>query len=131
MEQEEPEDEYDDDKYDENGNEEMRIRANDVDDQVHSFLKDLNHFLTTHLQEESDVGDENPDEPVGARPRRVSNLPQKQAKPIPKASSLFILSNTNTFRVFCNKIVNHSIFTNAVLVCILVSFLRGLLIFLS
>jgi hypothetical protein len=34
MEPEEPEDEYDDEKYDENGNEEMRIRANDVDDQV-------------------------------------------------------------------------------------------------
>lgn len=67
------------------------------------------------------MADENPDEPVGARPRRVSNLPQKQTKPIPKASSLFILSNTNSFRVFCNKIVNHSIFTNAVLVCILVS----------
>lgn len=38
MEQEEPddEDEYSD-KYDENGNEEMRIRANDVDDQVKQF----------------------------------------------------------------------------------------------
>lgn len=77
--------------------------------------------LNLSLQEESDVGDENADEQLGARPRRVSNLPQKQTKPIPKASSLFILSNTNTFRVFCNKIVNHSIFTNAVLVCILVS----------
>jgi hypothetical protein len=39
MEQEEPEDEYDDDKYDENGNEEMRIRPTDVDDQV---IDDIN-----------------------------------------------------------------------------------------
>ena len=59
---------------------------------------------------------------VGARPRRMSQLPTlKQQKPIPKASSLFILSYTNPFRVFCNKIINHIYFTNSVLVCILVS----------
>ncbi|EYC26334.1 hypothetical protein Y032_0010g1096 [Ancylostoma ceylanicum] len=59
---------------------------------------------------------------VTARPRRMSELPPTTPhKPIPKASSLFILSHTNPFRVFCNKIVNHSYFTNSVLVCILVS----------
>uniref|UniRef100_A0A183BSL2 Voltage-dependent L-type calcium channel subunit alpha n=1 Tax=Globodera pallida TaxID=36090 RepID=A0A183BSL2_GLOPA len=59
---------------------------------------------------------------VGARPRRVSHLgAQSKQKPIPKASSLFILSHTNAFRLFCNKIVNHSYFTNSVLICILVS----------
>ncbi|KAI6214212.1 hypothetical protein M3Y94_00241300 [Aphelenchoides besseyi] len=103
LEQEEPEEDYDDEKYDENGNEEMRIRANDVND-VDSDMDEVDH-----------------DDPTGARPRRVSTLPPKQPKPIPKASSLFILSHTNAFRVFCNKIVNHTIFTNAVLVCILVS----------
>jgi voltage-dependent calcium channel L type alpha-1D len=46
---------------------------------------------------------------------------QSKQKPIPKASSLFILSHTNPFRLFCNKIVNHSYFTNSVLICILVS----------
>lgn len=82
----------------------MRIRADDVD-----------------ASDESDADEAAEDEATGARPRRVSNLPAKSTKPIPKASSLFILSHTNAFRVYCNKIVNHSIFTNAVLVCILVS----------
>ncbi|CAD5219442.1 unnamed protein product [Bursaphelenchus okinawaensis] len=104
MEVEEPEDEYDEEKYDENGNEEMRIRPNDIKD-----------------GDGSDI-EANEEEPVGPRPRRVSNLPSsKNVKPIPKASSLFILSHTNPFRVFCNKIVNHTYFTNSVLVCILVS----------
>lgn len=97
MELEEPEEDYDDEKYDENGNEELRIRGEDEED-------------------------EPTEEPVGARPRRMSQLhSSKQTKPIPKASSLFLLSHTNPFRVFCNKIVNHSYFTNSVLVCILVS----------
>ncbi|VDL75988.1 unnamed protein product [Nippostrongylus brasiliensis] len=57
------------------------------------------------------------EELVTARPRRMSELPQVTPhKPIPKASSLFILSHTNPFRVFCNKIVNHSYFTNSVLI---------------
>lgn len=97
MELEEPEEDYDDEKYDENGNEELRIRGEDEED-------------------------EPTEEPTGARPRRTSQLhSSKQTKPIPKASSLFLLSHTNPFRVFCNKIVNHSYFTNSVLVCILVS----------
>jgi hypothetical protein len=66
---------------------------------------------------------------VGARPRRTSQLAaHKIQKPIPKASSLFVFAHTNSFRVFCNKIVNHSLFTNSVLVCILLS--SGLSIFL-
>ena len=75
-------------------------------------------------EDEEPAGDEEPgeEELVTARPRRMSELPAAStAKPIPKASSLFILSHTNPFRVFCNKIVNHSYFTNSVLVCILVS----------
>ncbi|KAI1717746.1 ion transport protein [Ditylenchus destructor] len=96
MEIEEAEDDYDDEKYDENGNEEMRIHSDD--------------------EKEED------EQAIGARPRRISHLAsQKVQKPIPKASSLFILSHTNPFRVFCNKIINHSYFTNSVLVCILVS----------
>ncbi|EFO93645.1 CRE-EGL-19 protein [Caenorhabditis remanei] len=85
--------------------------------------------------EEFDEGEEEGDEhgaeePEGeeetARPRRMSEVPAASTvKPIPKASSLFILSHTNSFRyafyVFCNMVVNHSYFTNAVLFCILVS----------
>ncbi|VDN55695.1 unnamed protein product [Dracunculus medinensis] len=100
VEEEAAEDDYEDEKYDENGNEEVRDDSRIVVD-------------------EDEEGD---DTMVSARPRRISDLaPTKQHKPIPKASSLFILSYTNPFRVFCNKIVNHSYFTNSVLVCILVS----------
>uniref|UniRef100_A0A5S6R1F3 Voltage-dependent L-type calcium channel subunit alpha n=1 Tax=Trichuris muris TaxID=70415 RepID=A0A5S6R1F3_TRIMR len=69
---------------------------------------------------DSDEGE--PEFPVTARPCRLSdlNIPKK-TKPIPKASSLFIFSSTNPIRLFCNRIINHSYFTNAVLVCILVS----------
>lgn len=95
MELEEAEDDYDDEKYDENGNEEMRIRGtNDEDD-------------------EEDEEENN--EIVGARPRRISHLAsQKSQKPIPKASSLFILFHTNPFRVFCN--VNFKIFVKNFLI---------------
>ncbi|KRZ69837.1 Voltage-dependent calcium channel type D subunit alpha-1 [Trichinella papuae] len=57
-----------------------------------------------------------------ARPHRQSelNLPKK-TKPIPDASSLFLFSSTNKVRIICNKVINHSYFTNSVLVCILVS----------
>lgn len=69
-------------------------------------------------EEEEDTGDA----PIGARPRRMSHVAAaKSQKPIPKASSLFIFSHTNPFRVFCNKIINHQYFTNSVLICILVS----------
>uniref|UniRef100_A0A915J334 Ion transport domain-containing protein n=1 Tax=Romanomermis culicivorax TaxID=13658 RepID=A0A915J334_ROMCU len=57
-----------------------------------------------------------------ARPRRISELHiPKKIKPIPKASSLFIFKHDNPVRLCCNRIINHSYFTNAVLVCILVS----------
>uniref|UniRef100_A0AC35U5M9 Voltage-dependent L-type calcium channel subunit alpha n=1 Tax=Rhabditophanes sp. KR3021 TaxID=114890 RepID=A0AC35U5M9_9BILA len=91
------------DDYGENGNDELR------EDDEHAVIH-------------GDEADLETGEDVGPRPRRMSHLPaQSKEKPIPKASSLFILSHTNSFRLFCNKIVNHSYFTNSVLVCILVS----------
>lgn len=43
--------------------------------------------------------EEEGNEIITARPHRVSELTTaKQQKPIPKASSLFILSHTNPFR---------------------------------
>ncbi|CAJ0933163.1 unnamed protein product, partial [Mesorhabditis belari] len=85
--------------------------------------KGEDHFGEDGLRfDEEEVEGEDGDLPTTVRPRRMSELPQvSKQKPIPKASSLFILSHTNAFRVFCNKMVNHSYFTNSVLVCILVS----------
>jgi len=57
-----------------------------------------------------------------ARPRRLSEfkITMKQ-DPIPPASSFFIFSTSNRVRVLCHKIINHSYFTNFILICILVS----------
>lgn len=101
MEMEEAEDDYDDDKYEDGTASQLEECVDE-----HELDEDMN-AMTNAMS------------PVGARPRRISQLPvnhQKSQKPIPKASSLFILSHTNPFRVFCNKIVNHTYFTNSVLV---------------
>jgi len=58
----------------------------------------------------------------GARPRRLSELNiSKKVPPIPKYSSFFIFSHTNSFRVGCHRLINHSYFGNIVLICILIS----------
>ncbi|XP_075986928.1 muscle calcium channel subunit alpha-1-like isoform X2 [Anticarsia gemmatalis] len=59
---------------------------------------------------------------VTARPRRVSelNMPN-QTPPIPDASSFFVFSPTNRFRVFCYKMSSSSTFGNIILVCIMFS----------
>ncbi|KAH3892449.1 hypothetical protein DPMN_016567, partial [Dreissena polymorpha] len=76
-------------------------------------------------EEEGDMeGEEEEDnETVNtARPRRMSEIRMSnKVKPIPPASSLFILSQTNKFRVICHKVCNHSYFGNIVLACILIS----------
>ncbi|XP_045108519.1 muscle calcium channel subunit alpha-1-like isoform X15 [Portunus trituberculatus] len=62
------------------------------------------------------------DRPEGMRPRRASQLSNpNKAKPLPPYSSFFIFSHTNRFRVFCHWICNHSLFSNVILVCILIS----------
>ncbi|KAJ8923541.1 hypothetical protein NQ315_010119 [Exocentrus adspersus] len=59
---------------------------------------------------------------VGARPRRMSEVKQNtQTLPIPPASSFFVFSPTNRFRIFCHWLCNHNYFANIILVCILVS----------
>ncbi|XP_064130449.1 voltage-dependent L-type calcium channel subunit alpha-1D-like [Loxodonta africana] len=41
--------------------------------------------------------------------------------PIPEGSAFFILSKTNPIRVGCHKLINHHIFTNLILVFIMLS----------
>ncbi|XP_074537926.1 voltage-dependent L-type calcium channel subunit alpha-1D isoform X4 [Halichoeres trimaculatus] len=58
----------------------------------------------------------------GPRPRRISDLTIKEKiQPIPAGSAFFIFSNTNPFRVFCHKLINHHIFTNLILIFIMLS----------
>ncbi|KAM6977733.1 voltage-dependent L-type calcium channel subunit alpha-1D [Aplochiton taeniatus] len=63
-----------------------------------------------------------PEVPPGPRPQRLSefNIKEKSV-PIPEGSAFFLFSNTNPFRVFCHKLINHHIFTNLILVFIMLS----------
>uniref|UniRef100_A0AAR2LK82 Voltage-dependent L-type calcium channel subunit alpha n=1 Tax=Pygocentrus nattereri TaxID=42514 RepID=A0AAR2LK82_PYGNA len=66
--------------------------------------------------------DEEPEMPVGPRPRPLSDIQLKEkAVPMPEARAFFIFSHTNKFRVLCHKIVNHNVFTNLILFFILLS----------
>ncbi|XP_068109760.1 voltage-dependent L-type calcium channel subunit alpha-1D isoform X10 [Hyperolius riggenbachi] len=72
--------------------------------------------------EPDEEGEEEPEVPAGPRPRRMSELNMKEKiTPIPEGSAFFIFSNTNPFRVACHKLINHHIFTNLILVFIMLS----------
>uniref|UniRef100_A0A3P9J607 Voltage-dependent L-type calcium channel subunit alpha n=1 Tax=Oryzias latipes TaxID=8090 RepID=A0A3P9J607_ORYLA len=65
---------------------------------------------------------ESPEVPSGPRPQRLSELTIKEkTPPIPQGSAFFIFSSTNPFRVLCHKLINHQIFTNLILVFIMLS----------
>uniref|UniRef100_A0A8C9G6B7 Voltage-dependent L-type calcium channel subunit alpha n=1 Tax=Pavo cristatus TaxID=9049 RepID=A0A8C9G6B7_PAVCR len=70
----------------------------------------------------SEEDEEEPEMPVGPRPRPMSELHLKEkAVPMPDASAFFIFSPNNRFRVHCHRIVNDNIFTNLILFFILLS----------
>ncbi|XP_051282774.1 voltage-dependent L-type calcium channel subunit alpha-1D isoform X5 [Dicentrarchus labrax] len=71
---------------------------------------------------DDDNNDDLPEVPSGPRPQRLSELSIKEKiPPIPTGSAFFIFSSTNPFRVFCHKLINHQIFTNLILVFIMLS----------
>ncbi|XP_008413065.1 voltage-dependent L-type calcium channel subunit alpha-1D isoform X27 [Poecilia reticulata] len=74
--------------------------------------------------DDEDDGDNGnlPEAPPGPRPQRLSELTMKEkTPPIPEGSAFFIFSSTNPFRVLCHKLINHQIFTNLILVFIMLS----------
>ncbi|ERE89929.1 voltage-dependent L-type calcium channel subunit alpha-1D isoform 1 [Cricetulus griseus] len=72
--------------------------------------------------EEEEEEEDEPEVPAGPRPRRISELNMKEKiAPIPEGSAFFILSKTNPIRVGCHKLINHHIFTNLILVFIMLS----------
>ncbi|XP_075690006.1 voltage-dependent L-type calcium channel subunit alpha-1D isoform X5 [Rhinoderma darwinii] len=72
--------------------------------------------------EPDEEDEEEPEVPAGPRPRRMSELNMKEKiTPIPEGSAFFIFSNTNPIRVGCHKLINHHIFTNLILVFIMLS----------
>ncbi|KAF3816485.1 hypothetical protein GH733_014658 [Mirounga leonina] len=72
--------------------------------------------------EAGEEDEEEPEMPVGPRPRPLSELHLKEkAVPMPEASAFFIFSPNNRFRLQCHRIVNDTIFTNLILFFILLS----------
>uniref|UniRef100_A0A8C7V155 Voltage-dependent L-type calcium channel subunit alpha n=1 Tax=Oncorhynchus mykiss TaxID=8022 RepID=A0A8C7V155_ONCMY len=72
--------------------------------------------------DDDDDDDELPEVPIGPRPQRLSDHSVKEkTPPIPEGSAFFIFSNTNLVRVACHKLTNHHIFTNLILVFIMLS----------
>ncbi|XP_060164340.1 voltage-dependent L-type calcium channel subunit alpha-1D isoform X5 [Globicephala melas] len=73
-------------------------------------------------EEEEEEEEDEPEVPAGPRPRRMSELNMKEKiTPIPEGSAFFILSKTNPIRVGCHKLINHHVFTNLILVFIMLS----------
>ncbi|ELK24927.1 Voltage-dependent L-type calcium channel subunit alpha-1S [Myotis davidii] len=69
-----------------------------------------------------DDEEDEPEIPASPRPRPLAELQLKEkAVPIPEASSFFIFSPTNKFRVLCHRIVNATWFTNFILLFIMLS----------
>ncbi|XP_067320284.1 voltage-dependent L-type calcium channel subunit alpha-1F isoform X3 [Anolis sagrei] len=52
---------------------------------------------------------------------KVEDTPKEKVMPIPDGSSFFCLSKTNPLRVGCHKLIHHHIFTNLILVFIILS----------
>ncbi|CAH1103425.1 unnamed protein product [Psylliodes chrysocephalus] len=93
------------------------------DEEVESRTKIQEEEEAEFEEDQNEDGDDEAGNDVGARPRRMSEIKQTttQTLPIPPASSFFIFSPTNRFRVFCHWLCNHSYFSNMILVCIMVS----------
>ncbi|XP_029995135.1 voltage-dependent L-type calcium channel subunit alpha-1D isoform X4 [Sphaeramia orbicularis] len=78
--------------------------------------------LNSPVCDDEDDNEGLPEVPAGPRPQRLSELNIKEkTPPIPEGSAFFIFSSTNPFRVFCHKLINHQIFTNLILVFIMLS----------
>ncbi|CAB3241437.1 unnamed protein product [Arctia plantaginis] len=107
-----------DHEYEETGSEE------EVDEQEQEGRDNADETLVSiEKKQNGDVKKEDtPKVGITARPRRLSEVEIKaEDKPIPNASSFFIFSSTNWFRVTCYNIQKNSWFKNLILGCILAS----------
>ncbi|KAG1973754.1 calcium channel, voltage-dependent, L type, alpha 1S subunit, b [Pimephales promelas] len=63
-----------------------------------------------------------PEIPISPRPRPMADLQLKETVvPMPEASSFFIFGPQNKWRKLCHRIINHTTFTNIILLFILLS----------
>uniref|UniRef100_A0A8C5FRA4 Voltage-dependent L-type calcium channel subunit alpha n=1 Tax=Gadus morhua TaxID=8049 RepID=A0A8C5FRA4_GADMO len=71
--------------------------------------------------EDNAAEEDDPEVPSGPRPPISELVKKEKITPIPEGSAFFIFSNTNPIRVGCHKLINHHIFTNLILVFIMLS----------
>ncbi|XP_054859253.1 voltage-dependent L-type calcium channel subunit alpha-1F [Eublepharis macularius] len=69
--------------------------------------------------EEDDEGDQ--ESLAESRLDKLEDIPKEKVLPIPEGSSFFCLSKTNPLRVWCHRLIHHHIFTNLILVFIILS----------
>uniref|UniRef100_A0A8C7HBV5 Voltage-dependent L-type calcium channel subunit alpha n=1 Tax=Oncorhynchus kisutch TaxID=8019 RepID=A0A8C7HBV5_ONCKI len=72
-------------------------------------------------EEKKEDLEEEPEVPAGPRPPISELVKKEKITPIPDGSAFFIFSKTNPIRVGCHKLINHHIFTNLILVFIMLS----------
>ncbi|KAF4093538.1 hypothetical protein AMELA_G00003120 [Ameiurus melas] len=87
-------------------------------------LDDDDEDFKVPVEDEKENAEEEEDEaeaPSGPRPTIAELLKKEKVIPIPEGTAFFIFSKTNPFRVLCHKIINHHLFTNLILVFIMLS----------
>ncbi|CAJ1085557.1 voltage-dependent L-type calcium channel subunit alpha-1D [Xyrichtys novacula] len=92
--------------------------------EVFESVKDEDKMSSENVLEDDELDPANDFSELsrGPCPRRLSYLTIKKKTPlIPAGSAFFIFSSTNPFRVFCHKLINHQIFTNLILIFIVLS----------
>uniref|UniRef100_A0A8C9G6A7 Voltage-dependent L-type calcium channel subunit alpha n=1 Tax=Pavo cristatus TaxID=9049 RepID=A0A8C9G6A7_PAVCR len=101
--------------------EKIELKSITADGESPPATKVCCYFLLKMISN-AEEDEEEPEMPVGPRPRPMSELHLKEkAVPMPDASAFFIFSPNNRFRVHCHRIVNDNIFTNLILFFILLS----------
>ncbi|KAF5899153.1 voltage-dependent L-type calcium channel subunit alpha-1D-like, partial [Clarias magur] len=87
-------------------------------------LDDEDEEFKVPVEDEKENADEEEEEveaPSGPRPTVAELVRKEKIIPIPEGTAFFIFSSTNPVRVMCHTIINHHIFTNLILVFIMLS----------
>ncbi|XP_052425509.1 voltage-dependent L-type calcium channel subunit alpha-1D-like isoform X2 [Carassius gibelio] len=92
-------------------------KKGDENEENEEDAKAENEDEKDNAEEDEDL----PDVPAGPRPMISELVKKEKITPIPEGSAFFIFSNTNPIRVACHKLINHHIFTNLILVFIMLS----------
>uniref|UniRef100_A0A8C5T560 Voltage-dependent L-type calcium channel subunit alpha n=1 Tax=Laticauda laticaudata TaxID=8630 RepID=A0A8C5T560_LATLA len=84
----------------------------------------LNVFLAIavdNLADGDDINSSKEENLAESHLDKLEDIPKEKVVPIPEGSAFFCLSQTNPLRVGCHKLIHHHIFTNLILVFIILS----------